>query len=217
MGFLAPFLTSAGSFIGSNVGRIALTAGSSALGAALAPEDKRVEGAVIGGLTGFGGSTLARGLGGGLAKGRLASNFNPVSILKDAYTGEGALINLLMDGIPLATDIATGNLNPTSFLGVGGTLVGTGFGGRKLNRLGEQTLEDKRKELYRTYTDDKLIDSQLKRRRTLLEQDEKYSKRGSNLALDIGTNVIGYNVLAPKPKSEEAASSYDYYSRALER
>lgn len=63
------------------------------------------------------------------------------SLLRSAYGGGMGLVNLGMDFIPLAMDIANNDVGLKSFSSFGGTLLGTKFGGRELNRLGEARLE----------------------------------------------------------------------------
>jgi hypothetical protein len=129
--FLAPL-------IGAGIG--ALT------GYMTAPDDNKVGGTITGGLLGgvTGGiGNMAKGLMAGKAAastGRIASSWNPVSLLKSAYTLDaGGLFNLGMDALPLISDIANNDVGLKSFSGFGGTMAGTRFGGRELNKLGDST------------------------------------------------------------------------------
>lgn len=141
-----PLLPIAGALIGGLTGYMS------------APDDNKLGGTVTGGL--LGGLTGGIGkLAGGLmnagkvagateglagATGRVAnSSWNPISLLKSAYTPDaGGLINLGMDAIPLISDIANNDVGLKSFTGFAGTMAGTRFGGRELNKAGNAALED---------------------------------------------------------------------------
>ncbi len=60
-------------------------------------------------------------------------------LISSAY-GNGAmgLVNLGMDVLPLVADISNDDVGLKSFSSFGGTLIGTKFGGRELNKLGEK-------------------------------------------------------------------------------
>ena len=114
------------------------------------PDDNKlggtITGGLIGGLTGGIGGMASRAMGLGKAAtatttGRMAnSGWNPISLLKSAYTPDAmGMMNLGMDAIPLASDIASGNFGLQSFSSFGGTMAGTKFGGRELNKLGNST------------------------------------------------------------------------------
>ena len=66
-----------------------------------------------------------------------------LSALKSAYSGGSGLVNLAMDAMPIISDASTGNLGIHSFSGIGGTLIGTKFGRRELNKAGEDLLRKK--------------------------------------------------------------------------
>lgn len=136
-----PLLPIAGALIGGLTGYMS------------APEDNKLGGTVTGGLLGG----LTGGIG-GLAKGLMgagklgtaasttgriaSSSWNPVSLLKSAYTPDaGGLINLGMDALPLISDIANNDVGLKSFTGFAGTMAGTRFGGRELNKAGEKQLK----------------------------------------------------------------------------
>jgi len=72
------------------------------------------------------------------------------NLLKSAYFGDKmGMVNLAMDALPIVSDAASGNLGVHSFSGIGGTMLGTKFGGRELNKLGDSTY----KKLERTAVD----------------------------------------------------------------
>ena len=120
-----------------------------------APDDNKLGGTITGGLLGglTGGIGKLAGIGNiGKAStlsnaasttGRMAnSSWNPVSLLKSAYTPDaGGLFNLGMDALPLITDIANNDVGAKSFTGFAGTMAGTRFGGRELNQAGEKQLK----------------------------------------------------------------------------
>lgn len=74
------------------------------------------------------------------------------SLLRSAYGGGMGLVNLGMDFIPLAMDIANNDVGLKSFSSFGGTLLGTKFGGRELNRAGEDLLKKKERLATAEYT-----------------------------------------------------------------
>lgn len=118
-----------------------------------APDDNKLGGTITGGVLGglTGGIGKLAGLGNiGKAStlsnaatntGRIAnSSWNPMTLLKSAYTPDvGGLFNLGMDVLPLITDIANNDVGAKSFTGFAGTMAGTKFGGRELNKLGDST------------------------------------------------------------------------------
>lgn len=73
-------------------------------------------------------------------------------LLRAAYGGNMGLMNLGMDLIPLAIDIANNDVGVKSFSSFGGTLLGTKFGGRELNRAGEDLLKRKERLATAEYT-----------------------------------------------------------------
>jgi len=136
-----PLLPIAGALIGGLTGYMS------------APEDNKLGGTITGGLLGG----LTGGIG-GLAKGlmgagklgaaasttgRMAnSSWNPISLLKSAYTPDVlGLVNLGMDAAPLITDISNNDVGLKSFTSFAGTMAGTRFGGRELNKAGEKQLK----------------------------------------------------------------------------
>lgn len=131
-----------------------------------APDDNKlggtITGGVLGGLTGGIGklagignigkaSTLSKAAG---TTGRMAnSSWNPVSLLKSAYTPDASgLFNLGVDALPLITDIANNDVGAKSFTGFAGTMAGTRFGGRELNKAGAAALEDSKTSYIQNYT-----------------------------------------------------------------
>lgn len=147
-----PLLPIAGALIGGLTGYMS------------APEDNKLGGTVTGGLLGG----LTGGIG-GLAKGlmgagklgaaasttgRMAnSSWNPISLLKSAYTPDvPGLINLGMDAAPLISDISNNDVGLKSFTGFAGTMAGTRFGGRELNQAGENLLKQKERLATAEYT-----------------------------------------------------------------
>lgn len=221
MAFAAPLLGA----IGSGIGRIA---GASLLGAGIgyvtSPDDRKTEGALQGGLLG--------GIGGGVAPvvGKLASGLKPMQLLKDAYTGPQALFNIGLDALPIAFDASMGNLSPASFLGPVGTLVGTAVGGRTLNRLGMQKLEESKSDFWkmtkgnddfyktantggRTFkSNQELLDNQLKTTQKTLMNTQGLTRKDSNFAVDMGVNIIGSQLLAAPPKNLPDVSPLTTYS-----
>lgn len=74
-------------------------------------------------------------------------------LISSAYGNGGmGLMNLGMDFIPLAMDIANNDVGLKSFSSFGGTLLGTKFGGRELNRAGEDLLKRKERLATAEYT-----------------------------------------------------------------
>lgn len=200
-----------------------------------APDDNKlggtITGGVLGGLTGGIGklagignigkaSTLSKAAG---TTGRMAnSSWNPVSLLKSAYTPDaGGLFNLGMDALPLITDIANNDVGAKSFTGFAGTMAGTRFGGRELNKAGTQALQDGTLERARRYSSlqDKrkaegrpLIeksfaeyDSQGRLTQTKkLENDPKYSKQGYNMGIGMGADMGLYSLTSGLNKPKES-------------
>tara|TARA_R110002126_G_scaffold5021_7_gene26371 strand:- start:5660 stop:6349 length:690 start_codon:yes stop_codon:yes gene_type:complete len=83
----------------------------------------------------------ATGLGilGGAPVGAARAGAGALNLLKQAYTPNAmGLMNLGMDAIPLAMDIANNDVGLKSFSSFGGTMIGTKFGGRELNKVGEK-------------------------------------------------------------------------------
>lgn len=195
------------------------------------PDDNKLggtlTGAALGGLTGGIGGMGAKALGLGAktagATGRVASStWNPISLLKSAYTPDAAgLMNLGMDAIPLVTDAASGNLGLHSFSGFGGTMAGTKFGGRELNKAGTQalqegtlerarrynSLQEKRKAEGRPLIEKSFADYDNQGRLTQtkrLENDPRYSKQGYNMGVGLGADVGLYSLTSGLAKPKEA-------------
>ena len=147
-----PLLPIAGALIGGLTGYMS------------APEDNKLGGTVTGGLLGgltggIGGLTkglMGAGKLGAAASttGRMAnSSWNPISLLKSAYTPDvPGLINLGMDAAPLISDISNNDVGLKSFTGFAGTMAGTRFGGRELNKAGNAALEDSKTSYIQDYT-----------------------------------------------------------------
>lgn len=151
-----PLLPIAGALIGGLTGYMS------------APDDNKLGGTITGGL--LGGLTGGIGkLAGGLMNagkvasatkglagttGRIAnSSWNPISLLKSAYTPDvPGLINLGMDAAPLISDISNNDVGLKSFTGFAGTIAGTRFGGRELNKAGNAALEDSKTSYIQDYT-----------------------------------------------------------------
>lgn len=151
-----PLLPIAGALIGGLTGYMS------------APDDNKLGGTITGGL--IGGLTGGIGkLAGGLmnagkvasateglagATGRVAnSSWNPISLLKSAYTPDVlGLVNLGMDAAPLISDISNNDVGLKSFTGFAGTMAGTRFGGRELNKAGENLLKQKERLATAEYT-----------------------------------------------------------------
>jgi hypothetical protein len=92
------------------------------------------------------------GLMGGAPVGAARAGAGALNLLKQAYTPNAmGLMNLGMDAIPLAMDIANNDVGLKSFSSFGGTMLGTKFGGRELNRLGEARLEGSKGAYARNY------------------------------------------------------------------
>jgi len=215
-GFLAPL-------IGAGIGALS--------GYFTSPDDNKVGGTITGGLLGG----LTGGIGGMASKfmgasklgtaasnaagstGRIASSWNPVTLLKSAYTPDaGGLFNLGMDALPLTMDIANNDVGAKSFTGFAGTMAGTRFGGRELNRKGTDKLESdvlNRASNYKTMTettagpyrpfdvDSKAFKSSLT---TELINDPKYSKQGYNMAVGMGADMGLYSLTAGMNKPKDA-------------
>ena len=82
------------------------------------------------------------GLMGGAPVGVAKAGAGALNLIKQAYTPNAmGLMNLGMDFIPLAMDIANNDVGLKSFSSFGGTLLGTKFGGRELNKLGEKQVK----------------------------------------------------------------------------
>lgn len=138
------------------------------------------------------------------------------SLLKSAY-GNGAmgLMNLGMDAIPLAMDVANNDVGLKSFSSFGGTMLGTKFGGKELNKLGAEKLESDVLDRATNYknmvnttagpyrpfdADSKAFKQSLT---SELTNDPKYSRQGYNMAIGFGADAGLYSLTSGmnKPKS----------------
>lgn len=182
----------------------------------------------IGKLAGIGNigkaSTLSKAAG---TTGRMAnSSWNPVSLLKSAYTPDASgLFNLGMDALPLITDIANNDVGAKSFTGFAGTMAGTKFGGRELNKLGEEKLnkgvldraqayqraKDARSKVVRPMKPMESVEDYTNRYKAgmtaKLQNDPQYSKQGYNMpigfAADAGLYSLTTGMNKPKPTDSE--------------
>lgn len=200
-----------------------------------APDDNKlggtITGGVLGGLTGGIGklagignigkaSTLSKAAS---TTGRMAnSSWNPVSLLKSAYTPDaGGLFNLGMDALPLITDIANNDVGAKSFTGFAGTMAGTRFGGRELNRLGQEKLNSGVLDRAQSYTKaqsartqkgitspmesiEDYTDRYKKGLTSKLENDPKYSKQGYNMGVGMGADMGLYSLTSGLNKPKES-------------
>jgi len=221
--FLAPL-------IGAGIGALS--------GYFTSPDDNKVGGTITGGLLGgvTGGiGNLAKGLWGAKTAataagntGRIASSWNPVTLLKSAYTPDaGGLFNLGMDALPLAMDIANNDVGAKSFTGFAGTMAGTRFGGRELNKAGEKQLKSDVLERAQQYsrTQDKynarpsVLSGKSKSMKDIGEYDiqpfemaqiKKYqnnptmSKQGYNMVVGMGADMGLYSLTAGMNKPKDA-------------
>lgn len=190
-----------------------------------------IAGALIGGLTGYfsspddnklGGTLTGAALGGltgGIGKlaglgnigkastaatntGRIASTWNPVTLLKSAYTPDaGGLFNLGMDALPLITDIANNDVGAKSFTGFDGTMAGTRFGGRELNKAGEEALNSgvlNRAQNYskaKSARETKFAGQDIKPMESVEDYTNRYKSGMTNKLLnDPSTSKQGYNM-----------------------
>lgn len=154
------------------------------------------------------------------------------SLLKSAYGGGGAgLMNLGMDLIPLVTDIANNDVGLKSFSGFGGTLAGTKFGGRELNKLGEEKLNSGVLQRARDYDRNKIADryEEVNRSRVArgkdplaipsvedsakryresmtpkLLSDPTTSKQGYNMPIGMGADIGLYSLTSGMGKPKES-------------
>lgn len=144
------------------------------------------------------------------------------SLLKSAY-GNGAmgLMNLGMDAIPLAMDIANNDVGLKSFSSFGGTMLGTKFGGKELNKLGAEKLESDVLNKAATYkaTTERPLNIEMadykKNLSTQLMANPKYSQQGYNMPLGFGADATLYSLTSgmnkPKPNSglEDASQGFN--------
>lgn len=160
----------------------------------------------------------ATGLGilGGAPVGAARAGAGALNLLKQAYTPNAmGLMNLGMDAIPLAMDIANNDVGLKSFSSFGGTMLGTKFGGRELNKLGEAKLRNSRdtynnlassqpKSLRKAYVDERLGT----REKDLLNMPSS-SRQGYNMPIGFAADAGLYSLTAgmnkPKPTDFEAS------------
>ena len=195
-----------------------------------APEDNKlgatITGGLIGGLTGGIGGKLAGGLmnagkiasateGLAGATGRVAnSSWNPISLLKSAYTPDASgLINLGMDAIPLISDISNNDVGLKSFTGFAGTMAGTRFGGRELNDVGRSRLQNSRdtynnlassqpKSLRNEYVNNRIAE----REKDLLNNPIT-SRQGYNMGIGMGADIGLYSLTSGTSKPKDPIES----------
>jgi hypothetical protein len=154
------------------------------------------------------------GLMGGAPVGAARAGAGALNLLKQAYTPNAmGLMNLGMDAIPLAMDIANNDVGLKSFSSFGGTMLGTKFGGRELNKVGESRLRNSRdtfnrlassqpKTLRKAYVDERLGE-----RESQLLNNSLTSRQGYNMpigfAADTGLYTLTSGMNKPKPSEFE--------------
>lgn len=147
-------------------------------------------------------------------------------LISSAYGNGGmGLVNLGMDVIPLAMDISNNDVGLKSFSSFGGTLIGTKFGGRELNKLGEEKLnkgvldraqayqraKDARSKVVRPMKPMESVEDYTNRYKAgmtaKLQNDPQYSKQGYNMpigfAADAGLYSLTTGMNKPKPTDSE--------------
>jgi len=163
-------------------------------------------------MKGFKVGATGLGFAGGAPVGAAKAVGGGANLLKSAYFGDKmGMVNLAMDALPIVSDAASGNLGVHSFSGIGGTMLGTKFGGRELNKLGEAKLRNsgdtfntlassQPKSLRRAYVDDRLS-----QRKQQLELDPASSKQGYNMPVGMGADIGLYSLTSGmnKPKQPE--------------
>lgn len=214
MAFLAPYAAPiAGALIGGLTGYMS------------APEDNKLGGAVTGGLLGgltggIGGLTkglMGAGKLGAAASttGRMAnSSWNPVSLLKSAYTPDASgLINLGMDAIPLISDIANNDVGLKSFTGFAGTMAGTKFGGRELNDIGRSRLQNSR-DTYNNLASsqpktlrNEYVNNRIAEREKDLLKNPVTSRQGYNMGIGMGADIGLYSLTSGLNKPKDPMES----------
>jgi hypothetical protein len=171
------------------------------------------------------------GLMGGAPVGAARAGAGALNLLKQAYTPNAmGLMNLGMDAIPLAMDIANNDVGLKSFSSFGGTMLGTKFGGRELNKLGEKQIKSDVLDRAQRYSqtqakynarpsvisggskpmgDIKSYDMEpFEMRQTKKYQDDpQYSRQGYNMpigfAADTGLYTLTSGMNKPKPSEFE--------------
>ena len=138
------------------------------------------------------------------------------NLIKSAYGGGAmGLMNLGMDVIPLAMDIANNDVGLKSFSSFGGTMLGTKFGGRELNKLGETNLEKAKRgqTIYynnlprerKTVSRDEWLDSQAMNTRKQLESNPKTSRQGYNMPIGFAADAGLYSLTSGMGKPRESS------------
>ena len=166
------------------------------------------------------------GLMGGAPVGVAKAGAGALNLIKQAYTPNAmGLMNLGMDFIPLAMDIANNDVGLKSFSSFGGTLLGTKFGGRELNKLGEERLNKgvlNRAQAYQRAKDARgkvvgpmkpmeSVEDYTNRYKAgmtaKLQNDPQYSKQGYNMPIGFAADYGLYQATAgmnkPKPTDFE--------------
>lgn len=151
-------------------------------------------------------------------------------LISSAYGNGGmGLVNLGMDVIPLAMDISNNDVGVKSFSSFGGTLLGTKFGGRELNKLGEERINSGVLQRARDYDKNKIADryAEVNKMRVArgkdpvkvpsvedsanryktsmtakLQDDPQYSRQGYNMPIGFAADAGLYSLTAGmnKPK-----------------
>lgn len=170
------------------------------------------------------------GLMGGAPVGAAKAGAGALNLIKQAYTPNAmGLMNLGMDVIPLAMDISNNDVGLKSLSSFGGTLLGTKFGGRELNKLGEEKINSGVLQRARDYDKNKIADryAEVNKMRVArgkdpvkvpsvedsanryktsmtakLQNDPQYSKQGYNMPIGFAADAGLYSLTAGmnKPK-----------------
>lgn len=160
----------------------------------------------------------ATGLGvlGGTPVGTARLGGSALNLLKQAYTPNGmGLVNLGMDAIPLITDIANNDVGLKSFSSFGGTMIGTKFGGRELNRVGQARLQNSR-DTYNTLAASQprsirkeYVNERIASREKDLLANPQTSRQGYNMAAGMGADVGLYSLTSGmnQPKNSPEVES----------
>lgn len=134
------------------------------------------------------------------------------SLLKSAYSGGSGLVNLAMDAIPLVTDIANNDVGLKSFTGFAGTMAGTKFGGRELNDVGRNRLQNSRdtynnlassqpKSLRNEYVNNRIAE----REKDLLNNPVT-SRQGYNMPIGMAADIGLYSLTSGSGKPSNGLS-----------
>ena len=174
------------------------------------------------------------GLMGGAPVGAAKAGAGALNLIKQAYTPNAmGLMNLGMDVIPLAMDISNNDVGLKSFSSFGGTLLGTKFGGRELNKLGEEKINSGVLQRARDYDKNKIADryAEVNKMRVArgkdpvkvpsvedsanryktsmtakLQNDPQYSKQGYNMPIGFAADAGLYSLTTGmnKPKPTDS-------------